>query len=100
MRACVPRPLDQLPDLKSRVSTVDIRVDYLRSCPPADLWCEAHVVHSGSRLIRVDMKAFNDSEPHHPVAIGRSSFAVHIVSEASLAAAKKNFHFDFGAGKT
>ena len=38
----------QLPDLTWRVSTVDLRVDYVRPAPDTDIRCVAKVVHAGS----------------------------------------------------
>ncbi len=62
------------------VLQVDLRLDYLRRTPAADIMCESRVSHHGSNLIRVDMSAFAEGHSAKPVVIGRAAFAVHKLS--------------------
>ena len=39
-----------LEGLDDRISTVDLRVDYIQKGPPTDLLCEANVVRMGNRV--------------------------------------------------
>lgn len=38
-----------------RVSTVDLRIDYLHPAPCEDLWFDASVAHKSNRMCRVDV---------------------------------------------
>jgi uncharacterized protein (TIGR00369 family) len=51
-------------ELDSRVSTVDLRVDYIRKGPCEDLTCRAEVVRLGNSVAvaRMEVYATNDSE--------------------------------------
>lgn len=46
-----------------RVSTVDLRVDYLRPGPDQDLLCEAKVVRMGNRVAVARMEVFSGEVP-------------------------------------
>lgn len=46
-----------------RVSTVDLRVDYLRPGPPADLWVVARVVRLGNRVAVTRMEVYSGGLP-------------------------------------
>lgn len=64
-------------DLDSRVSTIDLRVDYLRPAALATLYAEARVVRSGNRVAVVDVAVFQgesaeDAEARdQPIATGK-----------------------------
>jgi uncharacterized protein (TIGR00369 family) len=65
-----------------RLSTVDLRVDYLLPGPPRDLYCEATVQRMGNRVATVLMSLFAASEDGQvnlvddPIAIGRGVYNV------------------------
>lgn len=59
-----------------RVSTLDLRVDYLRPMPPEDLVAEATVAHESREVIRSDVRVFAASNPDVTVASGRGAFKV------------------------
>jgi uncharacterized protein (TIGR00369 family) len=65
---------------EDRVSTVDLRVDYLRPGPAADLVCEAEVIRLGnrvavtrSRLYSVQLPTGDDADP---VALGQAVYNI------------------------
>lgn len=53
----------QLMNRSDRVSTVDLRVDYLRPGAPTDLSCAARVVRMGNRVAVARMEVFNGPVP-------------------------------------
>ena len=69
--------------VEDRVSTVDIRVDYLRPGAGADLFCEATVVRMGNRVAAVRMEVYcggwpgaTEGEPPQPIATGHAVYNV------------------------
>ena len=58
------------------VSTVDLRVDYLRPGPLADLACEAEVVRMGNRVAVTDMKLFAIETPERVIATGTGVYNI------------------------
>lgn len=65
------RPMD-------RVSTVDMRVDYLRPGAGADLLCRGRVVRMGNRVAATHMEVFVGTldEPSGPIATGNGVYNV------------------------
>lgn len=68
---------------EDRVSTVDLRVDYLAPGPSADLVCEARVVRMGNRVAVARMELWGGDLPRpgsearaHPVATGQGVYNV------------------------
>ncbi len=68
---------------KDRTSTVDLRVDYLRPGPAADLVCEARIVRSGNRVAVARMHVFSGELPDRdseawgkPIATGQGVYNV------------------------
>jgi len=59
-----------------RVSTVDLRVDYLRPGPLKDLACEASVVRIGNRVGVSDMRVFAIDDPDEIIATGKGVYSV------------------------
>ena len=59
-----------------RVSTVDLRVDYLRPGPLAELVCEATVLRMGNRVGVADMKVFPAQEPDRVIASGKGVYNI------------------------
>lgn len=59
-----------------RVSTVDLRVDYLRPAPCEDLWFEAQVLHATKKYIRSDVVCWN-ADRSKKLAIGRCLFNIY-----------------------
>lgn len=66
-----------------RCSTVDLRVDYLRPGPPADLVCEGRVVRMGNRVAVTRMEVFSGqipapgtAESATPIAYGQAVYNI------------------------
>lgn len=64
-----------------RVSTVDLRVDYLRPGPLEDLRCEATVLRMGNRVGVADMHVSSVSAPDRIIASGKGVYNVSRRSE-------------------
>lgn len=70
--------LDRVED---RVSTVDLRVDYLRPGAAADLWCEGEVVRMGNRVGVARMTLWSGELPAPgtsvpPIATGQAVYNI------------------------
>ena len=71
-----------LKDASDRVSTIDLRVDYLRPGPPQDLVCEARVVRMGNRVAQTTMSVFPSRLPERngdktdPIATAHGVYSV------------------------
>lgn len=70
-----------LPDLKSRVSTVNLRVDYVAPAPCVDHIAIGTLVHAGNKIITADAIVFPENDPSTLVAIARGTFAVNRLKE-------------------
>jgi uncharacterized protein (TIGR00369 family) len=58
------------------VSTIDLRVDFLRPGGQERLVVEAHLVRLGNRVAVVDMRAFHPSAPERTIATGKGVYNV------------------------
>lgn len=61
---------------EDRVSTVDLRVDFLRPGPLQDLGCEARVLRIGNRVGVTEMRAFPLSDEERVIASGMGVYNV------------------------
>jgi uncharacterized protein (TIGR00369 family) len=59
-----------------RVSTIDLRIDYLRPGRAEDLVAEARVVRVGNRVGVVTVRAFHPSAPEETVADGKGVYNI------------------------
>jgi uncharacterized protein (TIGR00369 family) len=66
---CKVEPMDA-------VSTVDLRVDFLRPGGQERIVAEAHVVRVGNRVAVVDMRAFHPSRPERTIATGKGVYNI------------------------
>ncbi len=57
------------------VSTIDLRVDYLRPGAKGDLWCRGEVLRSGNRVAVTTMTLYQDS-PDIPIAVARGAYNI------------------------
>ncbi|MFO0679673.1 MAG: thioesterase family protein [Polyangiaceae bacterium] len=64
------------PDDESRVSTIDLRIDYLRPGRAETLVAEAQVVRVGNRVGVVDMRVFHPDRPEETVATGKGVYNI------------------------
>jgi uncharacterized protein (TIGR00369 family) len=62
--------------LEDRVSTIDLRVDYLSPGAPETLIAEARVVRVGNRVAVVDIRAFQPSDPTRTIATGKGVYNI------------------------
>jgi uncharacterized protein (TIGR00369 family) len=61
---------------KDRVSTIDLRVDYLRPGRPENLIAVARVVRLGNRVGVAELRAFHADDEERPVAAGMGVYSV------------------------
>jgi len=61
---------------KEKVSTIDLRIDYLRGAGPTDLIVTGELVKSGNRVISAKMQAWQE-DGQKLVAEGRAVFSVY-----------------------
>jgi uncharacterized protein (TIGR00369 family) len=59
------------------VSTIDLRVDYLRPGEPQRLACESSVTRLGNRVASVDSRVFHTEAPDRLIATGKAVYNVH-----------------------
>lgn len=71
-------------DPRSRVSTIDMRIDYLRPGRLIDLYAEARVVRVGSRVGVADMFVFHADAPTEYVATGKGVYNIVLPREKSV----------------
>ncbi len=60
--------------VNEKVSTIDLRVDFLHGSEPKDIFAEAEVIKSGKRIVKVDVKLYHEKEKI--IALGRCAFSV------------------------
>lgn len=62
--------------LEDRVSTIDLRVDYLSPGAPEKLVADGTVVRVGNRVGVVDIRVFQPSAPDRTVATGKAVYNI------------------------
>lgn len=67
---------------QDRISTVDLRVDYLRKGQPEDLIVDAQVLRVGNRVGVTEMVAYHEGRRHEPVASGKGVYNVRRMSKS------------------
>ncbi|MBW2525021.1 MAG: PaaI family thioesterase [Deltaproteobacteria bacterium] len=65
-----------VPDEMARVSTIDLRVDYLLPGAAEDLIAEATVVRVGNRVGVADMRVFHPAGDEEPIATAKGVYAI------------------------
>jgi uncharacterized protein (TIGR00369 family) len=68
-----------LDDERSRVSTIDLRIDYLRPGKLDTLMAEASVVRLGNRVGVADVRLFHPSAAGETIATGKGVYSVKVV---------------------
>ena len=63
-------------DVTDRLSTIDLRVDYLAPGAPERLIAEAQVVRVGNRVAVVDIRCFQPTQPDRVVATGKGVYNI------------------------
>lgn len=67
-----------LDDPRMRVSTIDLRVDYLRPARLETLVSEGMIVRAGRRVGVVDIRLFHPSTPSETVATGKGVYNITV----------------------
>jgi len=74
----------KLPDpVRGRVSTIDLRVDYLRPGRGETLVAEAHVVRSGNRVGVADVRLFHEGDAETTIATGKGVYNIKLVRDGA-----------------
>jgi uncharacterized protein (TIGR00369 family) len=66
----------QLAGVDDRVSTIDLRVDYLAPGAPEPLVADASIVRVGNRVGVVDVRCWQPSQPARTVATGKAVYNI------------------------
>jgi uncharacterized protein (TIGR00369 family) len=66
----------EIDDERGRVSTIDLRVDYLRPGQPERLAAEARVVRQGNRVGVADIRLFHPSRDTETIATGKGVYNI------------------------
>ena len=69
-------------DTRVRVSTIDLRIDYLRPGRGERLAAEARVVRQGNRVGVADVRLFHPSREDETVATGKGVYNITLVKAA------------------
>ncbi|MEN8187328.1 MAG: PaaI family thioesterase [Bacteroidota bacterium] len=59
---------------EEKVSTIDMRIDYLHGSEPKDIFAEAEIIKGGRRIVKADVKLYHEKEKI--IAIARCAFSV------------------------
>lgn len=70
-----------LADERGRVSTIDLRIDYLRPARLVTLVAEARVVRLGNRVGVADVRVFNADAEDETIATGKGVYNIIIKKE-------------------
>jgi len=68
-------------DPTDRISTIDMRVDYVHHGRPEMLVADAQVVRTGNRVGVVDVRVWQPSEPARTVATGKAVYSIRRTDE-------------------
>jgi uncharacterized protein (TIGR00369 family) len=73
-----------LEDPRSRVSTIDLRIDYLLPGKQEDLRAHGKLVRAGKTVGVADVRLFHPSEPEATIATGKGVYAIRLYKGQSL----------------
>jgi uncharacterized protein (TIGR00369 family) len=68
-------------DDRARVSTIDLRIDYLRPARLVDVVAEAQTVRTGNRVGVVDIRLFHPDAEGDTIATGKGVYNISIKKE-------------------
>ncbi len=77
-----------LPTPQARVSTIDLRIDYLRPGRAQTLVAEAKVVRAGQRVGVVDVTLFHPNDEAYVIATGKGVYNIKLSKEHGFEAAR------------
>ncbi|MEN8125915.1 MAG: hotdog fold thioesterase [Bacteroidota bacterium] len=66
--------MSTMQSINDKVSTIDIRVDYLHGSEPKDFYAEAEIIKNGKRIIKADVKLYHEKDKI--IAIARCAFSI------------------------
>ncbi len=66
--------MSTMKSLNDKVSTIDIRVDYLHGSESKDFFAEAKIIKNGNRIIKADVKLYHEKEKI--IAVARCAFSI------------------------
>ena len=66
--------MSTMQSISDKVSTIDIRVDYLHGSEPKDFFAEAEIIKNGKRIIKADVKLYHNKEKI--IAVARCAFSI------------------------
>jgi len=69
-------------DDRGRVSTIDLRIDYLRPGKLEPIIAEANVVRVGNRVGVADVRVFHASDPSVTIATGKGVYNIVTVKDS------------------
>jgi uncharacterized protein (TIGR00369 family) len=69
----------KLEDVHARVSTIDMRIDYLRPGKLEVICAEGRVVRLGNRVGVTDMRLYHPSAPAQSIATGKGVYNITVV---------------------
>jgi uncharacterized protein (TIGR00369 family) len=69
-------------DTRARVSTIDLRIDYLRPAKLEAIVAEGRVVRLGNRVGVVDVRLYNAPSPEVTVATGKGVYNITVSKSA------------------
>ena len=70
-----------LEDTRARVSTIDLRVDYLRPGRQEDVHAHATLVRAGKTVGVADVRLFHPRDPDSTIATGKGVYAIRLGKE-------------------
>ena len=62
-----------------RLSTIDLRIDYLRPGPAKDMICEAHLIRMGNKVCTARMEVYSEGDDQDsvgPIATGQGVYNI------------------------
>jgi uncharacterized protein (TIGR00369 family) len=71
-----------LDDDRARVSTIDLRIDYLRPARLVTVAAEATVVRLGNRVGVADVRMFNVDAPEDTIATGKGVYNISVKKDS------------------
>ena len=66
--------MSTMQSISDKVSTIDIRVDYLHGSEPKDFFAEAEIIKNAKRIIKADVKLYHNKEKI--IAVARCAFSI------------------------
>ena len=70
-------------DPRSRVSTIDLRIDYMRPAKLETLVGDAHIARIGNKVAVVDVRLFHPSQEGATLATGKGVYNISVAKKDS-----------------